>query len=324
LAIRDNMPVDNDSLQATARFFTIAKGRTWHQMSEIESLQQQLADAGYIADTDLATVIHLAQVLTRPLLLEGDAGVGKTAVAASLARALGRPFVRLQCYEGLDANAALYEWNFQRQLMAIKLRESSGSNDSDDSVIFSREYLLPRPLLSAITSEQPAVLLIDEIDRADDEFEAFLLEVLAEFQITIPELGTITAIHKPLVILTSNATRDLSDALRRRCLFHFVDYPSASKELQILHRRIPDLDEALARSVVAFVQRIRAEHLKKSPGIAEALDWAAALLHTNTTQLGESLPQIEATLGCLLKPRADREIASREWLQEMLNSEQQH
>ncbi len=289
-------------------------------MREIEALQQRLAESGYIAETELATAIHLAERLQRPLLLEGDAGVGKTAVAEALATMKASEFVRLQCYEGLDANAALYEWNYQRQLMAIKLREGSADPSQLEEEIFSDAYLLPRPLLTAITTAEPSVLLIDEIDRADDEFEAFLLEILAEFQITIPEIGTITARHKPTVILTSNATRDLSDALRRRCLYHFVNFPGKEKELQILHSRLPDLEIHLAGSIVDFVQRLRNEHLKKIPGVAETLDWAAALMHIGTTELTDSLPQIEATLGCLLKTRADRELATSEWLTEMVSS----
>lgn len=290
-------------------------------MREIEALQQQMADSGYIADTELATAIHLAGLLQRPLLLEGDAGVGKTAVAEALAGMHARQLVRLQCYEGLDASAALYEWNYQRQLMAIKLREGAVQPGELEEEIFSQTYLLPRPLLTAITTEQPCVLLIDEIDRADDEFEAFLLEVLAEFQITIPELGTITAKHKPAVILTSNATRDLSDALRRRCLYHFVNFPGKDKELQILHSRLPDLDVHLAAAIVDFVQRLRHEHLKKIPGVAETLDWAAALMHLGTAELGDSLASIEATLGCLLKTRADRELATQDWLEQMVSGQ---
>jgi len=288
-------------------------------MQEIDTLRQQLAEHGYIADADLATAIHLTRVLQRPLLLEGDAGVGKTAVAEAIAGLNNAELVRLQCYEGLDVNTALYEWNYQRQLMAVRLRENESVDaDALESEIFSKDYLLPRPLLQAITTEQPAVLLIDEIDRADDEFEAFLLELLADFQISIPELGTVTATHKPAVILTSNATRDLSDALRRRCLYHFVDYPSADKELQILSSHLPQLDKKLASSIVAFVQRLRQEHLKKVPGVAESLDWAAALMHLGTDDLTRSLPHIEASLGCLLKTRADRELATHEWLQQLV------
>lgn len=278
-----------------------------------------MADSGYIADTELATAIYLADLLQRPLLLEGDAGVGKTAVAETLASMHTRQFIRLQCYEGLDASAALYEWNYQRQLMAIKLREHDNIASNElEAEIFSHEYLLPRPLLTAISTDQPCVLLIDEIDRADDEFEAFLLEILADFQITIPEIGTVSAHHKPTVILTSNATRDLSDALRRRCLYHFVNFPARSKELQILQSRLPNLELHLANSIVNFVQQLRQQHLKKVPGVAETLDWAAALLHLGTDELAASLPEVEATLGCLLKTRADRELVTSEWLQQMI------
>jgi len=293
-------------------------------MQQVEEIQRNLAATGYIADIDLASIIHLTQVLKRPLLLEGDAGVGKTAVAVALSKMTGRELIRLQCYEGLDASTSLYEWNYQRQLMAVRLRESElaensrADADTIESELFSEEYLLPRPLLQAITTPNPCVLLIDEIDRADDEFEAFLLEVLSDFQITIPELGTIKAQHRPTVLLTSNATRDLSDALRRRCLFHFVDYPDAEKELNILSTQLPDLNLHLARSITRFVQKIRQESLKKTPGVAETLDWAAALMHLQTGELEKSMPQIEATLGCLLKTRPDRELATPDWLQQLL------
>ena len=299
-------------------------------MQQVEEIQRNLAAAGYIADTDLASIIHLTHVLQRPLLLEGDAGVGKTAVAVALSQMMQQDLIRLQCYEGLDASTALYEWNYQRQLMAVRLRENArdeknsrdgvkADTDTIESELFSKEYLLPRPLLQAITTPKPCVLLIDEIDRADDEFEAFLLEVLSDFQITIPELGTIKALHRPTVLLTSNATRDLSDALRRRCLFHFVDFPDAKKELNILSTHLPDLDLHLARSIARFVQKLRQESLKKTPGVAETLDWAAALMHLQTGELEQSLPQIGATLGCLLKTQSDRELATSGWLQQLLN-----
>ncbi len=289
-------------------------------MQQVEEIQRNLAAAGYIADTDLASIIHLTQVLKRPLLLEGDAGVGKTAVAVALSQMMQQELIRLQCYEGLDASTALYEWNYQRQLMAVRLRETENTDaDAIEAELFSKEYLLPRPLLQAITTPKPCVLLIDEIDRADDEFEAFLLEVLSDFQITIPELGTIKAQHRPTVLLTSNATRDLSDALRRRCLFHFVDYPDAEKELNILSTQLPDLDLHLARAITRFVQKLRQESLKKTPGVAETLDWAAALMHLQTGELEQSMPQIEATLGCLLKTQPDRELATPVWLKQLLN-----
>ena len=288
-------------------------------MLEIDNFTSELATAGYVAGTGLVTTLHLAEVLARPVLLEGDAGVGKTAVAQALAKQRQCELIRLQCYEGLDSSTALYEWNYQRQLMAVRLHEKSDSGtESIDAEIFSDKYLLKRPLLQAISSKQPSILLIDEIDRADDEFEAFLLEVLAEFQITIPELGTVKALHKPTVILTSNATRDLSDALRRRCLYHYVDYPSFEKELQILHSHLPALQVDLAQSIVSFVQSLRKQSLKKTPGIAETLDWANAMLHLQTTDLQNAIPEIEATLGCLLKTRSDNEHASREWIEEVL------
>ncbi len=293
-------------------------------MNEIEQLSQSLADCGYIAGSDLATTIHLAEVLDRPILLEGDAGVGKTAVALALAKLRQCELIRLQCYEGLDSNTALYEWNYQRQLMTVRLREQADTDSAAiESEIFSEEYLLQRPLLQAIRSPQKSVLLIDEIDRADDEFEAFLLEVLAEFQITIPEIGTIKAVHKPIVVLTSNATRELCDALRRRCLYHFVDYPSFDKELQILTTHLPNIKNDLAQSIVSFIQTARKQNLKKTPGIAETLDWASALLHLNATTLSTSLPEIEATLGCLLKTRADNEQANQQWIATVLNESAQ-
>jgi len=288
----------------------------------IETLAADLADCGYIVDTELATTLHLSSVLDRPILLEGDAGVGKTAVAVALAKQRDCELIRLQCYEGLDSNTALYEWNYQKQLMSVRLTEyvqDSAGKPNIESEIFSEDYLLQRPLLRAINSASASVLLIDEIDRADDEFEAFLLEVLAEFQITIPEIGTIKAIHKPTVILTSNATRDLSDALRRRCLYHYVDYPTPEKEMQILHSHLPELRSELTQSIVSFVQNLRRQNLKKTPGIAETLDWAQALMHLKTDTLDTSLQQIEQTLGCLLKTRSDKELADRDFINEVLN-----
>lgn len=288
-------------------------------MSDVNQLVAGLAACGYIAGNDLATTLHLAQKLDRPVLLEGDAGVGKTAIALALAQYLNCELIRLQCYEGLDSSMALYEWNYQRQLMTIRLHEQSDRTTSAvEEKIFSEEFLLKRPLLQAILSEQQSVLLIDELDRADDEFEAFLLELLAEFQITIPEIGTIKAKHKPLVILTSNATRDLSDALRRRCLYHFVDYPSREKELQILLKHLPMLPDDLSNSIVGFIQNLRQQNLKKTPGIAETLDWASALLQMQVTDLHESLPEIESTLSCVLKTRSDREQVNKAWINQVL------
>lgn len=288
-------------------------------MNEIHQLANGLAKCGYIAGEDLATTLHLATRLERPILLEGDAGVGKTAIASALAQHSGCKLIRLQCYEGLDSSMALYEWNYQRQLMTVRLHEQSGDTASAvEDKIFSEDYLLKRPLLQAVSSEHRAVLLIDELDRADDEFEAFLLEVLAEFQITIPEIGTIKAKQKPLVILTSNATRDLSDALRRRCLYHFVDYPSHEKELRILLKHLPHLPDNLANSIVDFIQNIRQQNLKKTPGIAETLDWASALLELQVSDLPKSLPAIESTLSCILKTRSDIEQANQEWISQVI------
>jgi len=272
----------------------------------IDEVQAAFARHGYVADRDLATAVHLALVLHRPLLLEGEAGVGKTDVARVLAQALGAPLIRLQCYEGLDVNTALYEWDYPRQMLAIRLLEAKGlAATADTKSIFTEEFLLRRPLLAALTHEGPEapVLLIDEIDRADEEFEAFLLELLSDFAVTIPEIGTIRASRPPRVILTSNRTREVHDALKRRCLFHWIDYPSAERELAILELRLPDLSAALGREIVAFVQRLRQADLTKVPGIAETLDWAAALVALNTRRL--SGEQIDRSLGALLKYQED-------------------
>jgi MoxR-like ATPase len=278
-----------------------------------EELGRQLAAVGYVADPQLLMAIVLMQRLERPLLLEGDAGVGKTEVGKSLAKALQRPLIRLQCYEGLDANAAVYEWNYQRQLLAIKVREREGeSAAATEAHIFERDFLLERPLLKAITQPLPPVLLIDEIDRADEEFEAYLLEVLSDFQISVPELGTITASSIPWVVLTSNRTRELSDALRRRCLYHFVDYPSEDKELRIVLARVPGIAPALAQQVVRVVQAIRREDLRKIPGVAETLDWAAALLGLEVQDLHASPEAVHDSLLCLLKTHEDQKALAPE------------
>jgi MoxR-like ATPase len=280
---------------------------------EIAQLQDRLQAIGYIADWSLATALALLVRLGRPLLLEGDAGVGKTEVAKALSQLFECDLIRLQCYEGLDVNTAVYEWNYQHQLLTIKLQEQlERSLDEQDAHIFSERFLLPRPLLKAITQPQPPVLLIDEVDRADEEFEAYLLEVLSDFQITIPELGTIKATTFPYVILTSNATRELSDALRRRCLYHYLDYPSPAKELQIVQQRLPGIDQALAQQIVVFVQGLRAMDLQKKPGIAETLDWTAALLSLHVTRLPDDHELIMDTLGSLLKTREDLLSISRE------------
>jgi len=269
------------------------------------ALKEALHQAGYVAEGGLVTTLWFAQTLERPVLLEGDAGVGKTAVAAALSQALGRRLIRLQCYEGLDLQQAVYEWNYGRQLLAIRLHEQDGGGMSERD-LFSRDYLLERPLLAAIRSEEPCVLLIDEIDRADEAFEAFLLEALADYQITIPEIGTIRARHRPLVVLTSNATRELSDALRRRCLYHYLDYPDSEREIAIVKSTLPEAESRLVEEAVAFVQRLRKEDLQKTPGIAETLDWIRALHQLKLKALPEDPESILRTLSCLLKTRDDR------------------
>jgi len=296
----------------------------------LHTLQQQLAATGYVAEPGLAAALLLMRELGRPLLLEGDAGVGKTELAKALSQVLGTRLIRLQCYEGLDAAAAMYEWNYQRQLLAIKLLEQAAPPSPDATAmaaattlatladreqdIFSERYLLKRPLLQAITCTDAApVLLIDEIDRADAAFEAYLLELLSDFQLSIPELGTVVATHRPHVVITSNGTRELSDALRRRCLYQFIDYPDPEKELAIVHARAPEAGEALARQVVAFVQAVRRMDLQKKPGIAETLDWAAALLRLGITTLDkDGAARIVQTLGALVKTREDRLALPRE------------
>jgi MoxR-like ATPase len=274
--------------------------------SRVAELQGRLADAGYIAERSLSATLLLFTDLQRPLLLEGDAGVGKTEIARVLAQVFDCPLIRLQCYEGLDVNAAVYEWNYQHQLLAIKLLEQGKINPSDaEQQIFSDKYLLQRPLLQAITQPKSPVLLIDEVDRADEEFEAYLLELLSDFQISVPELGTISAVTRPFVVLTSNGTRELSDALRRRCLYHYVEYPEFDKELRIVNARVPEIGPQLARQVVAFVQDLRRLDLRKKPGIAETLDWAAALLRLEVPSLDADPQVVLDSLVCLLKTRED-------------------
>ena len=268
-------------------------------------LRERLHQVGYIADEALATTLWLAGELQRPLLLEGDAGVGKTALASSLATAMGRRLVRLQCHEGLDLAQAAYEWNYGRQLLAIRLHETD-SEKPREADLFGRDYLLERPLLQALASEQPCVLLIDEVDRADEAFEAFLLEVLADWQITVPELGTIRARHVPLAVLTSNGTRELSDALRRRCLYHWLDYPTLAREIAIVRATLPQAETALVEQAVGFVQRLRREDLGKTPGVAETLDWIRALHRLDFKALPDDPQAWLGTLGCVLKTREDR------------------
>ena len=275
-------------------------------LPDIDAVQAAFAAEGYVADRDLATAVFLALTLGRPLLLEGEAGVGKTEVARTLSAALGGRLIRLQCYEGLDVNTAVYEWDYPRQMLEIRLLEARGeARTAATRDIFSEEFLIRRPLLQALeaTADQAVILLIDEVDRADEEFEAFLLEVLSDFAITIPEIGTIRAERPPHVILTSNRTREVHDALKRRCLYHWIDYPTAPRELAILRARLPGVPEALASEVVAFVQRLRAADLTKAPGIAETLDWAAALVALGARHLDPV--QVEQTLGVLLKYQED-------------------
>ncbi|MEO9863693.1 MAG: MoxR family ATPase [Yoonia sp.] len=276
-------------------------------------LQNALGRQGYVASDDLAVALQLALALGRPLLLEGAAGVGKTEVALTLAAVKGTQLLRLQCYEGLDAAQAIYEWNYQRQLLTIRAAAEDGeTGKAVEDRIFSRDFLLERPLLAAITQDVPPVLLIDEIDRADEEFEAYLLEILSDYQISIPELGTITATSKPMVILTSNGTRDLSDALRRRCLYTYVDYPDRETELAILKARCPDVEDHLARQVIGFVQKLREEELDKTPGVAEMLDFAAALMGLGIADLTDNPVVLQSTLTTLLKTQNDQAQITKE------------
>src|SRR5579871_593390 len=241
-----------------------------------EAIAARLAEVGYVADRDLATALWMMDALKRPLLIEGEAGVGKTEVAKALAAVHGAELIRMQCYEGLDVSSALYEWNYQRQLLAIKAREGTGASAAEiEARIFSEDYLLERPLLAAIRRERPPVLLVDEVDRADEEFEAFLLELLSDFQVSIPELGTIKSTSVPHVVLTSNGTRELSDALRRRCLYHYVDYPDVEREARIIMARVDGATPFLSLQIARMVESIRKEDLRKMPGVAETLDWAA-------------------------------------------------
>lgn len=291
----------------------------------IESVQEALAAQSYIANDEIATVMFLAEHLGKPTLAEGPAGVGKTELAKAWAKATNRPLIRLQCYEGLDESKALYEWEYAKQMLytqllrdklqvllseANSLTEAADRLAQEEDVFFSERFLLPRPLLKAITADEPVVLLIDEIDRADAEFEAFLLEVLSDFQVTVPEIGTIVAKHQPVVILTSNNTRELSEALKRRCLYLFVDYPTFESELAVVRTKVPELKERLAREAVQYVQRLRTMDLKKSPSVSETLDWAKALMMLNADHLDQET--LENTLTVLLKHEADVQKARRE------------
>jgi MoxR-like ATPase len=273
----------------------------------IESTIELLNSAGYIADRSLGTTLYLALKMQRPLFLEGEAGVGKTEIANVLSQVLQRRLIRLQCYEGLDVSSAVYEWNYSRQMIEIRLAEAAGEIDkaqlTDD--IFSRDFLVERPLLQALKKDDkgPPVLLIDELDRTDEPFEAYLLEILSDYQVSIPEIGTIKAEEPPIVIITSNRTREIHDALKRRCLYHWVDYPDAQRELQTVASRMPGIDQALSAQVIAFVQRLRKEDLFKLPGIAETLDWADALTQLNIIALDSDA--IDNTLGTLLKYQDD-------------------
>jgi len=274
--------------------------------SSVEDVQRALRGQSYLTDRGLSVAIHLALSLDKPLLLEGEAGVGKTEVAKSLAAALDRRLIRLQCYEGIDSSQALYEWNYTRQLLAVRaLQESEAARHVDD--LFGEEFLVERPLLAAIKSGPSAVLLVDELDRADDEFEAFLLEVLSEFAVTIPEVGRIAAARPPAVVITSNRTRELHDALKRRCLYHWIDHPTLEREVEIIRVRAPEVPEALARQVAAAVAKLRELDVAKRPGVAEAIDWAHALAFLGAETLDGDAA--EATLGAVLKDHEDLEVA---------------
>jgi MoxR-like ATPase len=292
----------------------------------VEATRQLLAAGRYVADASLATAVYLALALGRPLLLEGEAGVGKTEVAKVLAETLGRRLIRLQCYEGLDASTALYEWNYPRQMLEIRLAELGGEAGAEGRArlahdIFAERFLLKRPLLLALEPDPagPPVLLIDEIDRTDEPFEAFLLEILSDFQVTIPEIGTVRAPAPPIVVLTSNRTREIHDALKRRCLYHWIGYPDAARELEILRLRAPETTEALAEQIVRFVQKMRTNDLFKLPGVAETIDWARALLALDQVALEPGT--VNATLGVLLKYQDDIEKMAGARVGEMLAGE---
>ena len=274
---------------------------------EWKELQAALARQSYIASNDLVVAIQLALSLERPLLLEGSAGVGKTELARALSQARSTKLIRLQCYEGLDSAQSIYEWNYQRQLISIRAAADDGiSREQIEKHVFSKDFLLERPLLMSITQDKSPVLLIDEIDRADEEFEAYLLEILSDYQVSIPELGTISFVTKPIVILTSNGTRDLSDALRRRCLYSYVEYPDRSTEIDILKAKQPDIDSTLASQIIDFVQKLRKEELEKTPGIAEMLDFSAALIGLGVNDLSHDPEILQSAMTTLLKTKSDQ------------------
>ncbi len=289
-------------------------------IESIEEVESKFASHGYIADRTLATTVFLAGSLGKPLFLEGEPGVGKTEVAKVMAQTLDTELIRLQCYEGLDANTALYEWNYPRQMLELRLEEARGvDKEAIGQNIFGEDFLLKRPLLSAIQagSDRPPVLLIDEVDRADEEFEAFLLEVLSDFQITIPEIGTIKAEQVPFVVLTSNRTRELHDALKRRCLYLWIDYPTFEKEMEILDSRVPDMQEELTRQVCGFMQLLRTRDFYKRPGVAETIDWALALMALGVNDLDAAT--VDSTLGCILKYKEDIEKIQEDGLAQIID-----
>jgi MoxR-like ATPase len=289
------------------------------RVPDIETLARELADVDYLVDEGLATSMFVSVRLPQPLLLEGEAGVGKTEAAKALAAVLDTPLVRLQCYEGIDAAEALYEWNYPRQLLSIRLADASGATLREED-LFGPDYLIRRPLLRALEhpGPRPAVLLIDEIDRADDDFEAFLLELLAEASVTIPEIGTIVATHPPIIVLTSNRTRDLHDAVKRRCLYHWIDYPSPQREVEIIRRRVKGASQTLAVQVANAVSRMRDSDIQKPPGIAEAIDWLAALDLLEVERL--DVAAVERTLGSVLKYSEDQEVVRAAGLEELVRS----
>ncbi len=294
-----------------------AAGEIRQLVPDVETLARRLGAVDYLADEGLATSMYLSLRLPQPLLLEGEAGVGKTEAGRSLAAVLDTPLIRLQCYDGIDAAEALYEWNYPRQLLSIRLADTSGTKLSEED-LFGRDYLIRRPLLQALEhpGPRPAVLLIDEIDRADDDFEAFLLELLADAAVTIPEIGTIRATHPPVIVLTSNRTRDLHDAVKRRCLYHWIDYPSPQREVEIVRRRVKGVSETLAVQVAGAVARIRDSDVQKPPGVAEAIDWVAALDLLGVEELDEAA--VDRTLGSVLKYSEDQELVRAAGLEQLV------